>query len=121
MMTPNTRTAYKVITKTLAVGCLTIGVSWLEPLALPVLLIPELPRSWKSSRWLALAGVVLCVGAAVWLFINAWHQGAVLTRKPVPLWKLIACAIYWVCMAVSEGFSWWEGRAQDPGKPETNA
>ncbi len=121
MMTHNTRFAFNVITNTLAILCLTLGVSWLEPLALPLWLLPQRRKSTKDSSRLTLAGVVLCLAAAVWLFINAWHLGTIFARTPESQWKQIALALFWVCMIVAEGFSWWESRAKNQPLPGASA
>ncbi len=121
MMTHNTRFAYTVITNTLAILCLTLGISWLEPLAVPLWLMPEWRRRRKVSPRFALAGSVLGVAVAVWTFSIAWRLGTVFTRKPEEPWLMTLWVVVWALMLITESVWWWQSRPQNLAKPEGSA
>ena len=118
MMTHNIRFARTVISATIAFGCLLSGISWLGPLALPLLLIPSWQKSRMMAHRLALVGIIGCLIAAVLAFVNACYLGTVFVRKPEPHWKLILYASVWGMMIIFESASWWFARSPSQVRPE---
>ncbi len=119
MMTHNLRFALTVIAITLAFGCLGSGISWLGPLALPLLIISHWPKSrMLMAQRLTLVGVIGCLVAAIIAFVDASYHGTVFIRKPEPHWKLIIYAIAWGMMIFFPISSWWLARSPSQVRPE---